>query len=100
MLEQIRLNPQVQAVWMGTQSPLSPHFCLPLLNPVFYYGNYQAVGNSKTKLENSDKKQINPLTPNDLQRRRAVSPLKIKIPSKKSWGCEEGFNSIVEGLVP
>jgi hypothetical protein len=25
---------------------------------------------------------INPLTPNDLQRRRAVSPLKIKIPSK------------------
>jgi hypothetical protein len=27
---------------------------------------------------------INPLTPNDLQRRRAVSHLKIKIPSKKS----------------
>jgi hypothetical protein len=26
---------------------------------------------------------VNPLTPNDLQRRRAVSPLKIKIPSKK-----------------
>jgi hypothetical protein len=25
---------------------------------------------------------IHPLTPNDLQRRRAVSPLKIKIPSK------------------
>jgi hypothetical protein len=25
---------------------------------------------------------INPLTPNDLERRRAVSPLKIKIPSK------------------
>jgi hypothetical protein len=25
---------------------------------------------------------FNPLTPNDLQRRRAVSPLKIKIPSK------------------
>jgi hypothetical protein len=25
---------------------------------------------------------INPLTPNDVQRRRAVSPLKIKIPSK------------------
>jgi hypothetical protein len=25
---------------------------------------------------------INPLTPNDLQRRRAVNPLKIKIPSK------------------
>jgi hypothetical protein len=25
---------------------------------------------------------INPLTPNDLQRRRAASPLKIKIPSK------------------
>jgi hypothetical protein len=25
---------------------------------------------------------INPLTPNDLKRRRAVSPLKIKIPSK------------------
>jgi hypothetical protein len=25
---------------------------------------------------------LNPLTPKDLQRRRAVSPLKIKIPSK------------------
>jgi hypothetical protein len=25
---------------------------------------------------------INPLMPNDLQRRRVVSPLKIKIPSK------------------
>jgi hypothetical protein len=25
---------------------------------------------------------VNPLTPNDLQRRRAVSPLKIKIPIK------------------
>jgi hypothetical protein len=32
-------------------------------------------------LENS---VINPLTPNDLQRRRAVSPLKIKIPSKNT----------------
>jgi hypothetical protein len=27
---------------------------------------------------------INPLTPNDLQRRRAVKSLKIKIPSKNS----------------
>jgi hypothetical protein len=27
---------------------------------------------------------FNPLTPNDLQRRRAVNTLKIKIPSKKS----------------
>jgi hypothetical protein len=27
---------------------------------------------------------FNPLTPNDLQRRRAVSPLKIKIPSKNT----------------
>jgi hypothetical protein len=26
--------------------------------------------------------QVNPLTPNDLQRRRAMSPLKIKIPCK------------------
>jgi tRNA U34 5-methylaminomethyl-2-thiouridine-forming methyltransferase MnmC len=26
--------------------------------------------------------KLNPLTPNDLQRRRAVSPLKIKIPGK------------------
>jgi hypothetical protein len=26
--------------------------------------------------------KINPLTPNDLQRRSSVSPLKIKIPSK------------------
>jgi hypothetical protein len=28
--------------------------------------------------------RINRLTPNDLYRRRTVSPLKIKIPSKKS----------------
>jgi hypothetical protein len=28
------------------------------------------------------RKQLKPLTPNDLQRRRAVSPLKIKIPGK------------------
>jgi hypothetical protein len=27
--------------------------------------------------------RFKPLTPNDLQRRREVSPLKIKIPSKK-----------------
>jgi hypothetical protein len=27
-------------------------------------------------------RKVNPLTPNDLQRRRAVSPLKIKITSK------------------
>jgi hypothetical protein len=30
------------------------------------------------------KRHINPLTPNDLQKRRAMVPLKIKIPSKKS----------------
>jgi hypothetical protein len=29
-----------------------------------------------------DQQNINPLTPNDLQRRRAVSPLKIRNPSK------------------
>jgi hypothetical protein len=29
---------------------------------------------------------MNPLTPNDLYRRRAVSPLKIKIPEKISAG--------------
>jgi hypothetical protein len=32
--------------------------------------------------ETNEPEGINPLTPNDLQRRRAVSPLKIKIPSK------------------
>jgi hypothetical protein len=42
----------------------------------------------------------NPLTPSDLQRRRAVSPLKIKIPSKKitAGSVAEGFNSGVNGL--
>jgi hypothetical protein len=38
--------------------------------------------------------RVNPLSPNDLQRRREVSPLKIKIPNKKSRqaACAEGFN--------
>jgi hypothetical protein len=30
------------------------------------------------------RREVNPLTPNDLKRRRAVSHLKIKITSKKS----------------
>jgi hypothetical protein len=34
---------------------------------------------------------LNPLTPNDLQRRRAVSPLKIKIPTKNM--CEKPTNT-------
>jgi hypothetical protein len=38
---------------------------------------------------------INPLTPNDLQRRRAVRPLKIKTPVQNlgMQHCTEGFNS-------
>jgi hypothetical protein len=44
----------------------------------------------------------NPLTPNDLQRCRAASPLKIKIPSKNlgRQPCVEIFtrNSVVKGL--
>jgi hypothetical protein len=32
--------------------------------------------------DNASSGSVNPLTPNDLYRRRAVSPLKIKIPSK------------------
>jgi hypothetical protein len=40
------------------------------------------------KLRNLDfiKYPFNPLTPNDLKRRRAVSPLKIKISSKNMRG--------------
>jgi hypothetical protein len=43
---------------------------------------------------------FNPLTPNDLERRRAVSPLKIKIPSKNlgMQRCPDGFNSGVKVL--
>jgi hypothetical protein len=43
---------------------------------------------------------FNPLMPNDLQRCRAVSPLKIKIPSENlgRQRCAEGFNSGVTGL--
>jgi hypothetical protein len=40
------------------------------------------------------------LTPNDLYRRRAVRPLKIKITVKTlcKQSCAEGFNSDVKGL--
>jgi hypothetical protein len=43
---------------------------------------------------------INPLTPNDLKRRRAVSSSKLTIPSKNlGWQrCAEGFNSGVKGF--
>jgi hypothetical protein len=43
---------------------------------------------------------INPLTPNELKRRRAVSPLKIKIRSKKisAGSVARRFNSRIEGL--
>jgi hypothetical protein len=37
-----------------------------------------------TKATDTHSELFNPLTTNDLQRRRAVSPLKIKIPSNKS----------------
>jgi hypothetical protein len=37
-------------------------------------------------------RNINPLTSNDLQRRRAVSPLKIKILDRQR--CAEGFNPL------
>jgi hypothetical protein len=44
---------------------------------------------------------INPLTPDDLQRRRGVSPLKIKIRSKKlgRQRCAVGFNFGIKGLI-
>jgi hypothetical protein len=42
----------------------------------------QGVMSSEEASNNPGLCSINPLTPNDLQRRHAVSPLKIKIPSK------------------
>jgi hypothetical protein len=51
----------------GTQ----PHFCITLFEGF-------PIEISKT----FTLRIINPSTPNDLQRHRAVSPLKIKIPSK------------------
>jgi hypothetical protein len=36
--------------------------------------------------------------PNDLQRRRAVSPLKIKNKNLRTQRCADGFNSGVKGI--
>jgi hypothetical protein len=47
---------------------------------VFIY-TVDAVGNERMVC-NSRNLSVNTLTPNDLYRRRPVSPLKIKIPSK------------------
>jgi hypothetical protein len=42
----------------GTQCQ-SSYFHDSLLNPEFDYGNYQAVGNSKTRLKENNTKNIN-----------------------------------------
>src|SRR5215469_16668328 len=44
---------------------------------------------------------FNPLIPNELRRRRAVRPLKIKIPSKKlgRQRCTDGFNFVAKRLI-
>jgi hypothetical protein len=41
-----------------------------------------------------------PLTPNDLQRRHAVSPLKIKIPSKKILAGSIVQRDLIPALTP
>jgi hypothetical protein len=64
----------------GFKRDAEPHTSTSLL--ITYFHNKlipAAKPESTTPLVS---KPLNPLTPNDLERRRAVSPLKIKIPSK------------------
>jgi hypothetical protein len=39
---------------------------------------------------------INPLTPNDLYRRRAVSPLKFKIPTKNMRENQQIYQLLIQ----
>src|SRR5215467_7169353 len=58
------------------------------------------LGTSFLHLGQPQPQPFNPLIPNELRRRCAVRPLKIKIPSKNlgRQRCTEGFNFVAKRL--
>jgi hypothetical protein len=61
-----------------------------------YFG-YTPVPFEETCNLQSHSQKFNHLTPNDLKRRRAVSPLEIKVPSKNI--CEKPRNTLINHSV-
>jgi hypothetical protein len=76
------------------QRPLSGHLAHWAFRQQRFPSDRRYVQNTPNNKPNSKqptRRCINPLTPNDLQRRRPASPLKIKISSKNM--CEEPTNT-------
>src|SRR5215469_11549560 len=73
---------------------------LEYVRPTYRTAYKLPLGSSVLHLGQPQPQPFNPLIPNELQRRHAVRPLKIKIPSKNlsSQCCAEGFNFVAKML--
>ena len=71
------------------------------MRPTYRTAYKLPLGLSVLHLVQPQPQPFNPLIPNELQRRHAVRPLKIKIPSKNlsSQRFAEGFNLVAKRLI-